>query len=110
MAWRGSLNAKLAAEAARRRSRRRLWLVVSPSFGLAAAAAICFAVLMPGHRTAGSVPPKQTMSAQSSSLEDQLFASHSDSVTSQDVVGSGLSTAEVQQSNEDSGAEDTPSS
>src|SRR5580693_6645663 len=49
MAWRGALNARLAEKSARSRSRRRIWWVVSPSFGIVAAAAICFAVFMPSH-------------------------------------------------------------
>lgn len=106
MAWRGALNARLAQKSARTRSRRRMWWVVSPSFGLVAAAAICFVVFMPTHNAQPIPLPNPPVV----SLEDQLFASHSDSVTTQDVVGSGLSSQEVQQSTDDSNSEDTPAS
>lgn len=109
MAWRSELNAKLAEKAKAARSRRRVWWVVSPSFGVVAAAAICFAVFMPARHIAGpGTQPAPIAAAQS--LEDQLFASHNESTTSQDVVGSGLSSAEVQQSSDDSPEEDAPSS
>ena len=106
MAWRGALNARLVEKSARTRSRRRMWWVVSPSFGVVAAAAICFAVFVPGHRP---VMPL-TNDKPAVTLEDQLFASHSDSVTTQDVVGSGLSSQEVQQTSDDAVSEDTPAS
>ena len=106
MAWRGALNSRLAEKAARARSRRRMWWVVSPSFGVVATAVLFVTVFMPPHPHA-PIPPQL---APAVSLEDQLFASHSDSVTSQDVVGSGLSSHEVQQSTDDANSEDTPAS
>jgi hypothetical protein len=108
MAWRGALNERLAERAAHVRSRRRLWWVVSPSFGVLAAVAICFAVFMPSHQPIQATPDVHSVS--SPTLEDQLFASHSDSVTTQDVVGSGLNSQEVQQSGDDANLEDTPAS
>ncbi|MHB8635809.1 MAG: hypothetical protein ACYC96_04980 [Fimbriimonadaceae bacterium] len=106
MAWRGALNGRLAEQVARQRSRRRLWWVVSPSFGVAVAAVVCVAVFLPGHKPAG----RQPVVPPALSLEDQLFASHRDSVTTQDVVGSSLSSQEVQQSADDSGSEGKPTS
>jgi hypothetical protein len=105
MAWRGVLNERLAAKAVKSRSRRRIWWLVSPSFGLVAAAVVCFTVFVPHH-----APIQNPVDPPAVSLEDQLFASHSDSVTSQDVVGSGLKSQEVQQTTEDANSEDTPSS
>src|SRR5690349_17852521 len=65
MAWRGDLNERLIATAARTRARRRIWWVISPSFGLAAAAVICFTVFMP-HRA----PIGPSVPAPAVSLED----------------------------------------
>jgi hypothetical protein len=112
LAWRSALNERLAASTAARHARRRRWLFGGSSFaGLALAAGLALVVFMPRHvePSAGpsTTPVASRGGSQSGPLLDELLASHNDSVTSQDVVGAGLTSQEVQSAEDDSEAQPT---
>ena len=115
LAWRSVLNERLVAATAARRARQRRWLFGGSSFaGLALAAGLAFVVFLPKHPVepaanpnSGNVVRNSNNPVTAPSLEDQLLASHNDSVTSQDVVGAGLTSQEVQSSDDDSEGQPT---
>lgn len=112
LAWRSQLGARLMEQAKASRSRRRLWFVLSPSLGGLAAACLFVGIFVTRHQMppVPVTPPQVAQSQAGPSLEDQLVASHVDSDTSQDVVGSGLNSQEVQSTSDSVDSESQPSS